>query len=140
MQGGQMQFKIDQAGLMKVGLPLVIIGFVAGLLWIAGFWAGIAGALAWVVLAAAGWRYADVALKEGKTRTLLDAGGNGGVIGAVVGVAYGLGTFIGQALAGFGIFAFGFGFVIQELISGAIVGAVAAVVWTAYKSGMIKTS
>ncbi len=140
MQGGQMQFKIDQAGLMKVGLPLVIIGFVAGLLWIAGFWAGIAGALAWVVLAAAGWRYADVAIKDGKTLTLLDAAVNGAVIGAAVGVAYGLGTFIGQTLAGFGLFSFGFGFVIQELISGAIVGAVAAVVWTAYKSGMIKTS
>lgn len=140
MQGGQMQFKIDQPGLMKVGLPLVVIAFVAGLLWLAGFWAGIAGILAWIVLAGAGWRYADVAIKDGKNLTLVDAAVNGAIIGAVVGVAYGLGTLIGQSIAGFGIFAFGFGFVIQELIYGAIIGAIAAAAWTAYKTGMIKTS
>jgi len=135
-----MPLKIDQPGLMKVGLPLVIIGLVAGLLWIAGFWAGVAGILAWIVLAAAGWRYADVAIKDGKQLTLVDAAVNGAIIGAAVGVAYGLGTFIGQTIAGYGIFAFGFGFVIQELLSGAITGAIAAAAWTAYKSGMIKTS
>jgi len=140
MQGGQMQFKVDQPGLMKVGLPLVIIAGVAGLLWLAGFWAGIAGILGWIILAGAGWRYADVALKDGKKLTLVDAAVNGAIIGGVVGLVYGLGTFVGQTIAGYGIFSFGFSFAIQELLSGAVSGAIAAAAWTAYKSGMIKTS
>lgn len=140
-QGGQMPpLKIDQPGLMKVGLVLVIIGFVAGLLWLVGFLGGIIGILAWVVLAGAGWRYADVAIKDGKKLTLVDAGVNGAIIGGAVGLAYGLGVFIGQTIGGYGIFAFGFGFVVQELVSGAVTGAIAAAAWTVYKGGMIKTS
>lgn len=140
MQSGQMQLNIDQPGLMKVGLPLVIIAFVAGLLWLLGFWAGLAGVLAWIILAAAGWRYADVAIKDGKKLALVDAAVNGAIIGGVVGLAYGIGTVIGQAIGGWGPFAFGVGYAVQELIYGAIGGAIASAAWTAYKSGLIKTS
>ena len=143
MQSGQ-QFNIDKTGLMKVGIPLVIIGFVAGLLWIIGFLGGLVGLLAWVILAGAGWWYANTTLASGKQLTLVDAAINGAIIGAVVGAAYGLGQFIGQSISGcvflgvrvscanfFGIFG--------ELIAGAITGGLAAAVWVAYKAGMFKT-
>lgn len=144
MQGGQMQFKIDQPGLMKVGLPLVIIGGVAGLLWLLGFLGGFLGIFAWLILAGAGWRYADVALKDGKNLTLQDAAVNGAIIGAAVGVAYGLGMFIGQTVSGCSIFGVrvecaNFVNVISELLSGGVSGAVGAAAWTAYKAGMFKT-
>jgi hypothetical protein len=63
---------------------------------------------------------------------------------AVVGVAYGLGQFIGQSISGcsfpgvrvscanfFGIF--------SELVAGAVSGGLATAAWVAYKSGMFKT-
>ncbi len=143
MQSGQ-QIKIDQPGLMKVGLPLVIIGAVAGLLWILGILGGFLGIFAWIILAGAGWRYADVALKDGKPLTLIDAAVNGAIIGAVVGVAYGVGAFIGQSISGCSVFGFrvecaNFFNIFSELIVGAIAGALGAGAWTAYKSGMFKT-
>jgi hypothetical protein len=143
MQSGQ-QIKIDQPGLMKVGLPLVIIGAVAGLLWIVGVLGGLLGILAWIVLAGAGWRYADVALKDGKQLTLVDAAVNGAIIGAVVGVAYGLGMFIGQMVSGCSVLGVrfecaNFFVIVSELVSGAVSGAIGAAAWTAYKGGMFKT-
>jgi len=143
MQSGQ-QIKIDQPGLMKVGIPLVIIGFVAGLLWIIGLLGGLVGILAWVILAGAGWRYADVTLKAGKQLTLVDAAINGAIIGAAVGVAYGLGQFIGQTISGCAFFGVrvacaNFFGIFSELFAGAISGGLAAAAWTAYKAGMFKT-
>jgi hypothetical protein len=144
MQSGQPQIKIDQPGLMKVGIPLVIIGLVAGLLWIIGLLGGLVGILAWVILAGAGWRYADVALKDGKQLTLVDAAINGAIMGAAVGVAYGLGQFIGQTISGCEFFGVrvacaNFFSIFSELFAGAISGGLAAAAWTAYKAGMFKT-
>ncbi len=143
MQSGQ-QFTIDKTGLIKIGVPLVVVGFVAGLLWIIGLLGGLVGILAWVILAGAGWWYAYSALNSGKQLTLVDAALNGAIIGAAVGVAYALGQFIGQSISGcyflgvrvscanvFNIF--------SELIAGAISGGLAAAVWVAYKTGMFRT-
>ena len=143
MQSGQ-QIKIDQPGLMKVGLPLVIIGAVAGLLWIIGLLGGLLGIFAWIILVGAGWRYADVALKDGKQLTLVDAAVNGAIIGAAVGVAYGLGMFIGPTISGCSLLGVriecaNIFIIVSELVSGAISGAIGAAAWIAYKGGMFKT-
>jgi hypothetical protein len=146
MQGGQFQFKLDKANLIKAGTIPVIAAAVGGLLWILGFLGGLLGILFWVVALFAGYWYVNLILKSGAKPTIVDVAINGAILGAAVGLAYGLGEFIGQtitpcvALFGYSASCASFGNVISQLISGAIGGGIGAAAWFAYKSGMIKTN
>ena len=136
MQGGQMQFKIDQPGLMKSGLIPVIVGAVGGLLWITiGLWA-IAGLLGWVAPIFGGVWYVMTAPKSGAMPAQMDALVNGAVLGAVVALVYGILALIFSGIAvssaSLGLFAFsafGIGDLIVRIIGGAIGGAVGAFVY-----------
>ena len=145
MQGGQFQFKLDKANLIKAGTIPVILAAVGGLLWILGFLGGLLGILFWAVALFAGYWYVNLVLKSGATPTIVDIAINGAILGAAVGLAYGLGEFIGQTITPcvsfFGVAAScaNFGKVISELFSGAVGGAIGAAGWFAYKSGMFKT-
>ncbi|HZY43214.1 MAG TPA: hypothetical protein VFF70_00560, partial [Anaerolineae bacterium] len=138
MQGGNMQFKFDQAGLMKVGLLPIIAAAIAGALYIVfGLWA-IAGILSWVAFVFGGVWYVMSLRKAGTTPDLVNLLVNAAILGAVAGLVYGIVEMItipmglNSALGGlgglgaFGAGAVGIGTVISEIIRGAIVAAGAA--------------
>jgi len=149
MQGGQ-QFKIDQAGLIKAAPIALIVGAVAGALYIVfGLWS-IAGLLGWLVPIFGGVWYLMTARKAGMMPSQTDGLVNGAIMGALVGLAYGLLALItapiglNSALGGFGGLAglggvFGVGSLITELIFGALLGAAGAFGYSyLVKSGTVK--
>ncbi|HET7377507.1 MAG TPA: hypothetical protein VFK30_12420 [Anaerolineae bacterium] len=137
MQGGNMQFKVDQPGLMKSGLIPVIVGAVGGLLWISlSLWT-VAGLIGWLAPLFAGVWYVMTKRKDGAMPEQMDALVNGAILGAVVGLVYSIialitapmglsSAFGGLGLGGLGFGAFGFGELIARVIGGAIAGAVGA--------------
>jgi len=150
MQGGQMQFKLDQPGLMKAAPVALIVGAVAGALYIVfGLWS-IAGILGWIVPIFGGVWYVMTARKAGMMPSQMDGLVNGAIMGALVGLAYGLLALItapiglNSALGGFGGLAglggvFGVGSLITELIFGALLGAAGAFGYSyLVKSGTVK--
>ncbi len=144
MQGGQMQFKIDTANLIKAGTIPVIVAAIGGALWLLGFLGGILGILFWVVALFAGYWYVNLILKAGAKPSIVEVAINAAILGAVVGLVYGIVSWIAisirfSGLLGFG-FGFGFGDVLGNIVQAAIGSAVGAAAWYAYKSGMIKTS
>jgi hypothetical protein len=144
MQGGQMQFKIDRANLIKAGTIPVIAAAVAGALWLLGFLGGLLGIFVLIIPAFAGYWYVNLVLKSGAKPTIVDVAINGAILGAATNVVYSVIAWIAisirfSGLFGFG-FTYGFGNVIGDIVQGAIAGAIGAGAWYAYKSGMIKTS
>ncbi len=144
MQGGQFQFKLDKANLIKAGTIPVIAAAIGGALWLLGILGGLVGILFWVVAAFAGYWYVKLVLAQAVKPTIVDVAINGAILGAVVGLVYGVVSMIAisirfSSLFGFG-FSYGIGDVIGDLIRGGVGGAVGAAGWFAYKSGMIKTS
>jgi hypothetical protein len=152
MQSGQMQFKVDQPGLIKAGMIPVIVGAVGGLLWIVPALWTVAGLLGWLAPIFGGVWYVMTVRKSGVMPAQMDGLANGAILGAVVALAYGilalitapigLNSLLGGlgGLAGLGGYsAFGIGDLIVRLISGAIGGAVGAYGY-AYlvKGGQIK--
>src|SRR3990172_1180471 len=90
MQGGQMQFKIDQPGLIKAAPVALIVGAVSGALYIVfGLW-GIAGLLGWIVPIFGGVWYVMTARKAGAMPAQMDGLVNGAIMGALVGLAHGI--------------------------------------------------
>lgn len=144
MQGGQMQFKIDRANLMKAGTVPVIAAAVAGALWLVGLLGGLAGIIFLIVAAFAGYWYVNLVLKSEPKPTIVDVAINGAILGAVTALVYGVVSWIAISIRFSGLLGFGLGFGIGDIISnvvqGAIAGAIGAAGWYAYKSGMIKTS
>lgn len=132
MQSGQ-QFKIDQAGLMKAGLIPVIVGAVAGLLWITADLWGIARILGWLVPVFGGVWYVMTMRKSGAMPAQMDGLVNGAILGAVTGLVYGIVAFIAGQISGLGPLASlvgaGIGSAIVDVIVGAIGGAVGAFVY-----------
>lgn len=150
MQGGNMQFKLDQPGLMKSGLIPVIVGAVGGLLWISlSLWT-VAGLIGWLAPLFAGVWYVMTKRKDGAMPEQMDALVNGAILGAVVGLVYSVvalitapmglnSAFGGLGLGGLGFGAFGFGELISRVLGGAIAGAVAAFAYMMLvKQGSIK--
>ena len=153
MQGGQ-QFKLDQPGLMKAAPVALIVGAVAGALYIVfGLWS-IAGILGWIVPIFGGVWYVMTARKAGMMPSRMDGLVNGAILGALVGLAYGLLALItlpiglNSAPGGFGgvdeTFA-GFssgaivGILITVVILGALLGAAGAFGYSyLVKSGTVK--
>jgi len=133
MQGGQMQFKLDQAGLMKAGPVALIVAAVCGLAWISiGLW-GIAGLLGYLAPIFAGVWYIMTARKSGSMPAQMDGLVNGAILGAVAGLVYGVVALIVSGIAvssaSFGLLtfsAYGVGSLITSVIVGAILGAVGA--------------
>ncbi|HLF26751.1 MAG TPA: hypothetical protein VJG32_10465 [Anaerolineae bacterium] len=129
MQGGQ-QFKVDQPGLMKAGPVAVVVGAVAGLLWISiGLWS-IASLLGYVVPIFAGVWYVMTARKAGAMPAQMDSLVNGAILGAVAALVYGIVALITSGIAvssaSLGLFAFsafGVGSLITSVVIGAALGA-----------------
>ncbi|HEY4688561.1 MAG TPA: hypothetical protein VIK33_04565 [Anaerolineae bacterium] len=144
MQSGQ-QFKVDQPGLMKAGLIPVIVGAVAGALYIIqdlSIWS-LAGLLGWLVPIFGGVWYVMTARKSGAMPAQMDGLVNGAIMGAVVGVVFGIVAWIVGTISATGIGAallgLGFGNVIARLIGGAVGGAVGAFGYSyLVSSGQIK--
>lgn len=139
----QTQFKVDKTNLMKAGRIPVIAAAIGGALWLLGFLGGILGILFWVIAAFAGYWYVDLVLKSGAKPSILEVAINGAILGAVVGLVYSVVSWIAitirfPGIAGIG-YHWGFGSIIRTLVECAIVGAIGAAGWYAYKSGMIKT-
>ena len=145
MQSGQ-QFKIDQPGLIKAGLIPVIVGAIAGLLWIVLALEGIASLLGWIAELFAGVWYIMAKRKEGAVPEQMDGLVNGAILGAVVGLVYGIIGLIASGIAWSGATLglvsfnpFGIGTVITAIIGGAVAGAVGAFGYSyLVKSGSIK--
>ena len=144
MQGGQFQFKLDKANLIKAGTIPVIAAAIGGALWLLGFLGGLVGILFWVVAAFAGYWYVNLVLKQAVKPTIVDVAINGAILGAAVGLVYGVVSMIAISIRFSGLFGLGFtygiGDVIGDFVRGAFGGAIGAAGWFAYKSGMIKTS
>ncbi|MHB8094544.1 MAG: hypothetical protein ACYDH0_06340 [Candidatus Aminicenantales bacterium] len=143
MPEGQTQLKIDKTNLIKAGTIPVIAAAIGGLLWLLGLLGGLLGIIFWAVAVFAGYWYVNLVLKSGAKPSILEVAVNGAILGAAVGLVYGVATWIAisirfQGLVGFA-YSWGFGSVISQLFQGAIGGAVGAAVWYAYKSGAIKT-
>ena len=148
MQGGQMQFKIDQPGLIKAAPVALIVGAVSGALYIVfGLW-GIASLLGWIAPIFGGVWYVMTARKAGAMPAQMDGLVNGAIMGALVGLAHGILALItapiglNSATLGLGgLFAgaFGVGNLITEVIFGAVGGAAGAFVYSyLVGSGQIK--
>ena len=142
MQGGQMQFKIDTANLIKAGTIPVIAAAVAGALWLVGLLGGLAGVIFLIIAAFAGYWYVNLVLRSGAKASLVEVAVNGAILGAVTALVYGVVSWIAISLRFSGLFGLGFGLgdILSSVIQGAIAGAIGAAGWYAYKSGMIKTS
>jgi len=145
MQGGQ-QFKVDQPGLMKSGPIPVIVGAIAGALWIStGLWS-IAGLLGWAVPIFAGVWYVMTVRKSGSMPAQMDGLVNGAILGAVAGLVYGIlalitsGIAVSSASLGlFGFSLFGIGDVVSRTLFGAVLGAAGAFGYAALvQQGTIK--
>ncbi len=147
MQSGQPQIKIDTANLIKAGTIPIIAAAVAGLIWILGFniITSIIAFVAIVIFAFAGYWYVNLILKSGAKPTIVDVAINGAILGAVISLVYGIAAGIGFSIATGGFYsalgsAPGSGGLIVTVFEGAVLGALGAGGWFAYKSGMIKTS
>lgn len=143
MPEGQTPLKIDKTNLIKAGTIPVIAAAIGGLLWLLGLLGGLLGVIFWAVAVFAGYWYVNLVLKSGAKPSVLEVAINGAILGAAVGLVYGVATWIAisirfQGLVGFA-YNWGIGSVISQLFQGAIGGAIGAAVWYAYKSGMIKT-
>jgi hypothetical protein len=150
-----MQFKFDQAGLMKAAIFPVIAAAVAGALYIVfGLWS-IAGILSWVAFVFAGVWYAMALRKAGAMPDMVNLLVNAAILGAVCGLVYGiismitipigLNSYLGSlgglgGLGGLGLGgAVGIGTVISEIIRGALIAAGAAWLYSfLVKNGTIK--
>ena len=109
MQGGQMQFKIDQPGLIKAAPVALIVGAVSGALYIVfGLW-GIASLLGWIVPIFGGIWYVMTARKAGAMPAQMDGLVNGAIMGALVGLAHGILALITAPIGLGGLFASAFG-------------------------------
>jgi hypothetical protein len=144
MSNGQIQVKVDKMGLMKAGVVPVIAAAIGGALWLIASLRGIPGILMWVLAAFAGFWYADRASRSGAKPAILGIAVNGAILGAVAGFVYAVVSWIaiGIRYRGLGalMFRWDIGAVLLMLLEGAIGGGIAAAVWYALKSGMVKTT
>jgi hypothetical protein len=129
--------------LIKAGTIPVIAAAIGGALWLLGILGGLMGVLFWVVAAFAGYWYVSLVLKSGAKPSILEIALNGAILGAVVGLVYSIVTWIAIGIRYPGLasiaYRWGAGAVVRSLLEGAIGGAIGAVAWYAFKSGMIKT-
>jgi hypothetical protein len=141
------EFKVDKTNLIKAGTIPVIAAAIGGALWLLGFLGGLMGILFWVVAAFAGYWYVNLVLKSGAKPSILEVAINGAILGAVVGLVYAVVTWIAISIRYPGLagglvrysYSWGLGSIVRMFLQGAIGGAIGAVAWYAYKSGMIKT-
>jgi hypothetical protein len=149
-----MQFKLDQAGLMKAAVFPLIAAAVAGALYIVFSLWSIAGILSWVAFVFAGVWYAMALRKAGTMPDMVNLLINGAILGAVCGLVYGIVSMItipiglNSALGGLGGLglgslglggAVGIGTVISEVIRGALIAAGACWLYSyLVKQGTIK--
>jgi hypothetical protein len=144
MQGGNMQFKIDTANLIKAGTIPVIVAAVGGALWLLGFGLGsIFSILFYAIALFAGYWYVNLVLKSGAKPSIVEVAVNAAILGLVVGLVYGIVELIAINISfggALGVLGFSIGGVIGSAIQAAIGSAIGAAAWYAYKSGMIKTS
>ena len=143
MSEGQIQVKVDKTNLIKAGTVPIIAAIIGGALWLIAGLRGIPGILIWALAAFAGFWYADKASKAGAKPAILDVIVNGAILGAVVGLVYGIVSWIAISIHYHGLgslmFRWDIGAVLLMLLEGAIAGGIAAAIWYAFKSGMIKT-
>jgi len=143
MAEGQIQVKVDKTSLMKAGVVPVIAAAIGGALWLIASLRGIPGILMWALAAFAGFWYADRASRSGARPAILDVAVNGAILGAVVGLVYAVVSWIAISIhyRGLGrlMFRWDIGAVLLLLLEGAIGGGIAAAVWYALKSGLVKT-
>ena len=109
----------------------MVLALVAGLIWLIVAQPLFVSILAWVLYIVAGLSVADRIGKNGRSPDTISAAANGAVAGALTGIAYSSGVLIGQTLIRFGIFVYGFDFVLQQIVAGAVAGGLAAVLWSA---------
>jgi hypothetical protein len=143
MTEGQPQIKVDVTNLVKAGKIPVIAAAVGGVLWLLGAMGGLLGILFWIVAAFGGYWYADRVLKSETKPPIAEVIVNGAILGAVVGLVYAVVTWIAISIRFHGLFrlayGWGMGSLIRVVIEGGIGGAIGAIAWYAYKTGMIKT-
>jgi hypothetical protein len=137
------QIRVDKTNLFKAGVVPVIAAAAGGALWLVASLSGIPGILIWALAAFAGIWYADKSLKSGAKPAILEVAVNGAILGAVVGLVYAIVSWIAISIrfSGLGalMFRWDIGAVLRLLLEGAIGGGIGAIVWHAFKSGMIKT-
>jgi len=142
MAEGQIQVKVDKTNLIKAGVIPVIAAAIGGALWLVASLRGIPGILMWALAAFAGFWYADRSSRSGARPAILDVAVNGAILGAVVGLVYALVSWIAISIRfrGLGalLFRWDIGAVLLLLLEGAIGGGIAAAVWYALKSGLVK--
>jgi hypothetical protein len=143
MAEGQTQVKVDKTNLIKAGTIPVLAAAIGGALWLLGILGGLMGVLFWIVAAFAGYWYVNLVLKSGAKPSILEIALNGAILGAVVGLVYSIVTWIAIGIRYPGLasiaYRWGAGAIVRSLLEGAIGGAIGAVAWYAFKSGMIKT-
>ena len=136
------QIRVDKTNLIKAGVVPVIAAAAGGALWLVASLRGIPGILIWALAAFAGFWYADKSLRSGAKPAILEVAVNGAILGAVVGLVYAIVSWIAISIrfSGLGamMFRWDIGAVLRLLLEGAVGGGIGAIVWHAFKSGMIK--
>jgi hypothetical protein len=144
MSEGQMRVKIDKTNLIKAGAVPIIAAAVGGALWLIASLRGIPGIVPWALAAFAGFWYADRTLRSGAKPAILDVAVNGAILGAAAGLVYSIVSWIAISIhyRGLGslMFRWDIGAMLGILLEGAIGGGIAAAIWHAVKSGMVKTT
>jgi hypothetical protein len=142
MPEGQIGVKVDKTSLINAGAVPVIVAAVGGALWLVASLRGIPGIVPWALAAFAGFWYADRSSRSGAKPAVLEVAINGAILGAAVGLVYSIVSWIAISIRfrGMGRLMFGWdiGGILKILLEGAIGGGIAAALWYAVKSGMVK--